>query len=65
MQNNAIMRGEFRMYPKAVEKELISSRDYKQGLVEATLLPKSCEILPVSTRLSCESNASDETRIRL
>ena len=34
MQNITIIRGEFRMYPKALENALISSSGFKQGLVK-------------------------------
>ena len=64
MQNIAIMRS-LKCIQRLLKKALISSSDSKKKLVEAGSLPKSCEILPVSSRLSCGSKASDETRIGL
>jgi len=66
MQNITTVEGEFRMYPKALDKSLILSSGSKQGLVEArSVAQKSYKIILVSPGLSCGSNALDETRIKI
>ena len=63
MQNIATVGVEFRIYPNALEKALISSSGSKQGLVEARSVSQKMRILPVSPGLSCGSNTLNGTRI--
>jgi len=62
MQNNAKVRGELRIYPKALEKALIPSSGSKQTYVETG---SAVQKLRNSPYISWGSNVLDETRIGL